>query len=884
VGTASGTRHLTLPVRRSVCLLLLAAASLFVTPGWADDAHWSLQPLKSPPVPKGESTANPIDAFVRTKLREQGLTASPGATRRTLIRRLTYNLHGLPPTPAEIAAFEADRSPLAYERLVDRLLASPRYGERWARHWMDIAHYAETHGHDQDAVREHAWPYRDYLVQSFNADKAYARFVREQIAGDVLFPADPGATVALGFLAAGPWDESSQKDIRDDTIDKKQAQYIDRDDIITTVFTAIASTSVHCARCHDHKFDPVPQEEYYGLQAVFSGVERANRAYDPDPTVAKVRRDLNKRMADILADRFDPAAERPAVAAWEAAVAGKVNRWQPVHLKATTKASKVEPLPDGVLRFTGPRPDKDTYTLTFQTIGRTTALRLELLTDKELPHQGPGRQDNGNLHLTEFRVFVGDKQVPVASAVADFNQDGWDVARAIDGNPATAWGIYPAVGKPHEAAFVLGAPIEDRTPVTVHLDQLHGQGHLIGRLRLSGTSDPKPVLGEINVPEKVRAALALAPADRTPEQTRLVARRALLAQVEERLAALPKQAEVYAAASDFKPLGSFLPPKGPRTVHMLKRGEVTRPGEVCPPGALTCVTGPKFKLAEPTSEGARRAALADWLTDPANGLVWRSIVNRVWHYHFGRGIVSTPNDFGLMGAWPTHPELLDWLAVWFRDRGGSLKELHRLIVTSETYRQVSDGRADQAKIDADNAYLWRMHRARLDAESVRDAVLATSGTLDERMGGPSDRHFVLSPGIHVTPNVDYLKFDVDAPTARRRSVYRFVFRTLPDPFLEALDCPDASQFTPVRPASVTALQALALLNDRFTVRYAEHLASRLEREAPDLPARVAVGYELTLGRTPTAAERDRLVKYAADHGLANACRLLFNCNEFLFVE
>jgi hypothetical protein len=862
----------------------LALGSLLtaLAPARADDTHWSLRPLTTPAVP-GTST-HPIDAFVREKLREQGLSPSPGATRRTLIRRLTYDLLGLPPTPAEIAAFEADRSPLAYERLVDRLLASPRFGERWARHWMDIAHYAETHGHDQDAVREHAWPYRDYLVQSFNADKPYSRFVREQIAGDVLFPDDPAATVALGFLAAGPWDESSQKDIRDDTIDKKQAQYIDRDDIITTVFTAITSTSVHCARCHDHKFDPIPQAEYYGLQAVFAGVERANRAYDPDPMVAKARRELGKRMADILADRFDLEAERSAVAAWEAAVAGKVNRWQAVPLKVTAKASKIDPLPDGIVRFTGPRPDKDTYTLTFTTIGRTTALRLELLTDPTLPHQGPGRQDNGNLHLSEFRVFVGDKPIPVTSAVADFNQEGWDVSRAIDGNPATAWGIYPAVGKPHEAAFVLGEPIEDRTKVTVQLDQLHGQGHLIGRLRLSGTADPKPVLGHTQVPEDVRAALALAPAERSPKQSRLVARWALRVQVEDRLAALPKQAEVYAAASDFKPLGSFLPPKGPRTVHMLKRGEVTRPGEVCRPGVLTCVTGPKFKLGEPASEGARRAALADWLSEPANGLVWRSIVNRVWHYHFGRGIVSTPNDFGLMGAWPTHPELLDWLAVWFRDRGGSLKELHRLIVTSETYRQVSDSRPDQAKTDADNSYLWRMNRARLDAESVRDAILLTSGTLDDRMGGPSDRHFVLSKGIHVTPNVDYLKFDVDAPTARRRSVYRFVFRTLPDPFLEALDCPDASQFTPVRPASVTALQALALLNDRFAVRYAEHMASRLEREAPDLPARIALGYELTLGRTPTVAERDRLVKYAADHGLANACRLLFNCNEFLFVE
>ncbi|HVK07672.1 MAG TPA: DUF1549 and DUF1553 domain-containing protein [Gemmataceae bacterium] len=865
----------------------LGVLLVVVGPVGAEEAHWSLRPLVAPRVPISKpAAANPVDAFVRDKLREHGLTPSPAASRRTLIRRLTYNLHGLPPTPAEIAAFEADRSPLAYDRLVDRLLASPRYGERWARHWLDVAHYAETHGHDQDAVREHAWPYRDYLVQSFNADKPYARFVREQVAGDVLYPDDPAATVALGFLAAGPWDESSQKDIRDDTIDKKQAQYIDRDDILTTVFTAFASTSVHCARCHDHKFDPIPQAEYFGVQAVFAGVERANRSYDPDPAIARTRRDLNRRRADILADRFAPAAEGHVIEAWESSL-GRIAEWNPLSVTAAAESSRVEPVADRSVRFFGPRPEKDTYTLTFAVPDRTTALRLEVMTDPSLPHRGPGRQDNGNLHLSEVRVYLGDakgKPVPISSAAADFNQDGWEIARAIDGKPPTAWGIYPAVGKSHEAMFVLAEPVPAGSRLAVRLDQHHGGGHLIGRLRLSATGHAKPSLGTSALPEAVRAALAVAKDRRTPDQRRVIARHALLTQTDDQLASLPKQSEVYAAASDFKPLGSFLPPKGPRTIHMLRRGEVTRPGDVCQPGALSCVSGPKFNLADPSTEGARRAALADWLTDPANGLVWRSIVNRVWHYHFGRGIVSTPNDFGLMGSWPTHPELLDWLAVWFRDRGGSLKDLHRLIVSSETYRQVSDNRPEHANRDADNTYLWRMNRARLDAESVRDAVLATSGALDDRMGGPSDRHFVLSKGVHVTPDVDYLKFDVDSAAARRRSVYRFVFRTLPDPFLEALDCPDASQFTPVRPTSVTALQALAMLNDRFTVRYAEHLASRLEREGPDLPARIARGYELTLGRTPTAAERDRLAKYAADHGLANACRLLFNCNEFLFLE
>ncbi|HKA08822.1 MAG TPA: DUF1549 domain-containing protein, partial [Gemmataceae bacterium] len=280
----------------------------------SEAAHWSLRPLTAPSIPGTAALqANPIDAFVLAKLTDKGLTPSPPADRRTLIRRLTFDLHGIPPTPDVIEAFLDDQSPDAYERLVDRLLASPRFGERWARHWMDIAHFAETHGHDQDAVRENAWPYRDYLIRSLNADKPYARFVEEQIAADVLFPDDPAAVTALGFLAAGPWDESSQKDIRDDTVDKKQAQYLDRDDIITTVFTAIASTSIHCARCHDHKFDPIPQKDYYGLQAVFAGVERANRAYDSDPLIAKARRELQMRKADLLAGRFDPAPERGTV-------------------------------------------------------------------------------------------------------------------------------------------------------------------------------------------------------------------------------------------------------------------------------------------------------------------------------------------------------------------------------------------------------------------------------------------------------------------------------------------------------------------------------------------------------------------------------------------
>jgi mono/diheme cytochrome c family protein len=853
------------------------------------EGHWSLRRLSAPPIPKNAVPApNPIDAFVRAKLAEKGLSQSPPANRRTLIRRLTFDLHGLPPAPEAIEAFVKDPAPDAYERLVDRLLASPHYGERWARHWMDIAHFAETHGHDQDAVREHAWPYRDYLIDSFNADKPYARFVREQIAGDVLFPGDPAGVVALGFLAAGPWDESSQKDIRDETVDKKAAQYIDRDDMITTVFTAVASTSVHCARCHDHKFDPIPQAEYYGLQAVFAGVDRANRVYDADPAVAKARRELLNRKADILAGRFDVAAERAAVDAWEKEAAARSGRWMPLAATASAKESKIEPQPDGSVKFTGPRPERDTYTFTGTTTGAVTAVRLEVLADPSLPHKGPGRQDNGNLHLSEVRVRVGDgpgTPVPITTAVADFNQSGWDILRAIDGNPATAWGIYPEVGKNHEAVLVLKDPIPAGSRVTVELDQLYGEGHVIGRARLSTTADPNPTMTANPIPNDIAAILAVSTEKRTDADRKKLTRHVLLARLETQVATLPKPQQVYVATTDFDTLGNFKPPKGPRPVYLLKRGEVTKPGPEAKPGALSCVEGPApFAVTDPAREGQRRAALAKWLTDRENGLVWRSIVNRTWHYHFGRGIVNTPNDFGRMGAPPTHPELLDWLAAWFRDTGGSLKALHRLIVTSETYRQSSAHNPDYARVDADNAYLWRMNRTRLDAESVRDTILAASGQLDPAMGGPSARHFTLAAGVHITPVVEYEKFDPDSPAARRRSVYRFIFRTLPDPFYEALDCPDASQFTPVRAASVTALQALALLNDKFTVRYAEHFAERLEHEAQGPDDRIRRAYVLALGRPATDAEVKRLAAYAKKHGLANACRVLFNCNEFLFVE
>ena len=869
---------------------------------------WSLRPLVRPAVPAvkaADRVRTPIDAFLLARLEAEDMTFSPAADKPTLLRRVTYDLIGLPPTPEDVTAFLADSAPDAYEKIVDRLLASPRYGERWARHWMDIVHFAETHGHDEDKPRENAWPYRDYLIRSFNEDKPYARFVQEQVAGDALYPDEASATIALGFLAAGPWDQSSQMGIQDGVSDKAIAQVIDRDDMIATVMSAFCSATVHCARCHNHKFDPFTQADYYSLQAVFAGVDRADRQFDADPAVRKRRLELadRRRLIESLdAQRLSKDLALTAeVAALQREFVQKRDVWKaltPVAVASANGATSKSQA-DGSVVFSGTRPARDTYTLTLESdLPEITAIQLEVLRDVNLPFNGPGRQDNGNLHLSEVRLSAapaaGGEAAPlaIASASADFNQDGWTVAHAIDGDPATAWGIFPKVGESHTAVFVLREPLKSSGPVrlTVVLEQLHGGGHLIGRPRVSVTAASQPSAAA-PVPVSVVAAMAVEPSSRTPQQQVELSRYLLNGKLKRDLAALPTPQTVYAATRDFKVDGNFKPPTKPRAVHVLRRGDINQPQAEAAPGALSCVAGveARFAIADPSDEAARRAALARWLVDPNNVLAWRSIVNRVWHYHFGRGICDTPNDLGKMGGQPSHVELLDWLAVEFRDgndghSGGSLKRLHRLMVTSAAYKQSSQSDAERTKVDADNRLLWRMNRTRLDAECIRDSMLSIGGKLDLTMGGPSVKQFVQTPGIHITPNVDYQSFDVDSPGNFRRSIYRFLFRTLPDPFMESMDCPDASQLAPVRAQSVTALQALSMLNNRFLVRQSEHTAARLMKQSTEPPEQVRLLFQLALCRDPVADEADRWNAYAAKHGLANACRMMFNTSEFLFVN
>jgi mono/diheme cytochrome c family protein len=641
---------------------------------WPDDGSaakagtwWSLKPLTKPPIPDLQTVVrNPIDAFVLAKLREKGLKPSPEADRRTLIRRAYFDVTGLPPTFAEAEAFAADPDPAAYEKLIDRLLASPRYGERWARHWLDVVHYGETHGYDKDKPRPNAWPYRDYVIHAFNQDKPYSRFVQEQVAGDVLFPDTVDGVEALGFIAAGPWDFIGHAELPETKIDGQVARHLDRDDMVSNTIGTFLSLTVHCAQCHDHKFDPMPQEDYYRLQAVFSALDRADKPYDPDPTVGRRRAELERLRG----------------------------------LSAVGGTAVAEPVRRGLAALPPPR-----------------------------------------------LVYAG----------------------------------------------------------TVHT----GSGNFAG-------TGPAGV---------------------------------------------------------------------PRTIHVLPRGDVTKPGKEVGPGALSAIPGIKavFDLPPGHSEGERRAALARWLTDRGNPLVWRSIVNRVWLYHLGRGIVDTPNDFGRMGQSPTHPELLDWLAADFRDNGQSLKKLHRLIMTSAAYRQAPASDSKCEKSDAANAYYWRMTRRKLEAEAVRDSILLAAGKLDLTMGGPSFQDFKVEKPEH-SPHYEYHLHDTDDPASHRRSVYRFVVRSKPQPWLAALDCADPSLQVDKRNQTITPQQALAMLNSQFTAAMAKHFAERVEKLAEDTRGRVVAAVRIALSRSPTADELGELTRYAEKHGLANACRVILNLNEFAFVD
>jgi hypothetical protein len=861
---------------------------------------WAFAPLARPNVPAVANASwarTPIDRFILAELTKRGLRPSPDADRRTLLRRLSFDLLGLPPDPEEVEAFVRDPDPGAYERLVDRLLASPHYGERWARHWLDVVHYGDTHGYDKDKRRDSAWPYRDYVIQSFNEDVPYGRFVREQIAGDVLWPDDPRGVIATGFIAAGPWDLVGHVELREGTVDKLKTRVLDRDDMVASTMSTFVSMTVHCARCHDHKFDPITQTDYYRLQADFAGVDRGDRPYpsreyDARRAALEARRRKTLKGFELLTTKIDRSIG-PALKEivdrlmalgreWDALPpvlrrgASSTNGYHSaIHLRpnatAWVQVDLGASMPIDEIRLVPARPTDFPDTPGF---GFPTKFQVAIGDD---PGFGQAQQVAAEEHSLEAAVrdepYVirpgGQRARYVRVTATRLWKRLEDYVFALGELEVVSAGVNRAAGALVTALDSIDAGRWARSNLVDGFDSRHARppdGDSAAQMR-------HELLYRIRLAERERARIVESLIDPSLRSERDAAQAEFVA-IDAELKSLPSGPTVYAIRSH-----------APRPIAVLRRGDVEQPGEPAIPGALACLPGlpSTFALADPASEGSRRAALAEWIAAPANVLTWRSLANRIWHYHFGRGIVETPNDFGRNGARPTHPELLDWLAVSILESGQSQKALHRMIVCSSVYRQSSRGSPASEAIDADNRLLWRQNRRRLDAETLRDNVLAAAGTLDLRMGGPGFELFSFKDDHSpVYDHTDPAK--VDNLSVRRRTIYRFVVRSVPNPLMEALDCADPNINTPVRSQTLTALQALALWNDLFMVRQSRECARRLERLSSDSLVQIAAAYRLVFARPPRADELNLIAEYAARHGLANACRLLWNTNEFVFVD
>jgi mono/diheme cytochrome c family protein len=857
---------------------------------------WSLKPLV-----KSSATRPPtVDTFISAKLAEKKLALSPAADRHTLCRRLYFDLTGLPPTPEEMDAFVADKSPGAYERLVDKLLASPRYGERWARHWLDVVHFGETHGYDKDQPRPNAWPYRDYVIRALNEDRPYARFVQEQLAGDVLFPGTRDGIEALGFIAAGPWDLIGHAEVPEEKIDGKIARHLDRDDMVANTINTFASLTVHCAQCHDHKFDPITAEDYYSLQSVFSALDRADRAYDDDPAISAKRaalvgqqrpmkarvEELNAKARSLAGDVFTaldkkitdlkkPEGTLAAAYGWHSALEPKPEtvKWVQVDLGKATEFKQV------VLHACS-----DDFNSIGAGFGFPVRFKIESANDADFKSGVTLVADetakdfaNPKLRAVSYPMVGSARYLRVTATRLAPRQNDYMFALA-ELEVLDATGRNLAAGAPVTSLDSIEAPVRwSRTNLT--------DGHYPG-------VDPAKLAATRSDAAKLTQAKRLVVEAMLDEKelAELQASEKQLVEVELALAGLPKPRVVYAGTihtggGAFKGTGAS--GGRPRDITILARGDVKRPGAVVKPGTISGVTAlpSRFDLPPNAPESARRAALARWLTDPANPLTWRSIVNRTWQYHFGRGLVETPNDFGRMGALPSHPELLDWLAGTFRDDlNGSFKKLHRLIVTSATYRQSSSTVNEKAaQFDSGNTLLWRQNRRKLEAEAIRDSVLAVSGKLDLTMGGPSFQDFIVTHPEH-SPHYEYQLADPENPALHRRSVYRFLARSQQQPWMATLDCADPSMLVEKRNQTITPLQALAQLNNQLMVVMAKHFAARADQEGADVAAKIRQAFRLALQRLPTTAELSTLTAYTTQHGLANTCRLIVNLNEFSFVD
>ncbi|MBL9138168.1 MAG: DUF1553 domain-containing protein [Verrucomicrobiales bacterium] len=889
--------------------------------------HWAFQPVRYPQVPdqaggrSGSQSAgasvnhSPIDAFVLQRLTEKGLTLAPEADRATLLRRLSFDLTGLPPTPEEVASFVRDPSPAAYERWVERLLASPAYGERWGRHWLDVVRYTESQGFEYDRLRDNAWHYRDYVIRSFNEDKPYDLFIREQIAGDVLEPITRDGIIGASLLVCGPYDEAgnNQANMTQRAITREE----EMEDLVSVVGQTFLGLTLNCARCHSHKFDPISLADYYRIKAVFDGVKHGERPL-ATPAESKAREDRlaewqrmsgeAKGVVDRLEHegRFRAAARRQPQAA---VVPGPApyRSWNFGKSDTTPMGGRLHggaQATDMGLRLAGSGAFFESDPLDQEIREKTLEAWVDL--------QGLDQRGGAAISIesTDGSVFdavvFGEREPRRWTAGSNGFERTRDLGADAEDSGAGTWIHVAAVYRADHsiAVFRNGAPYgRPYTPdgrlrtfpagkSRILLGKRHtggGNPYLTGAIRHAALYDRALSAEEVAASFRggdLRVPLEEALAELSASQRA------------EREAALERarRAREGLAAEEPVPVSYAGTRFQPAPTRQLRRGDVRTPGDVVTPAALPAIQGLAFEfgLGPEAPEAQRRLRFAEWLTDPRNPLPARVMMNRLWQFHFGQGLVATPNDFGRSGSRPTHPELLDWLASAFVNSGWSIKSMHRWIVLSATYRQASNppgagpdtaatasAFAKAMAMDAENTLWWRFPPRRLEAEAVRDAVLAVSGQLNRTAGGPSFRPFeILRFPANAYQPVDKVGAEFD-----RRSVYRMNVNSGKEPLLDAFDCPDPAVKTPRRGVTTTPLQALSLMNHPFVQRHAALLAERaLDEASGEIPEAINVAYRRALGRPPNVKEAAQALAVARERGLVPVCWALLNTTEFVYVR
>jgi len=868
---------------------------------------WAFRPLQEVSL---SDPHKPVDGFIRQAQEAQGLKPNHPASKEKLIRRASFDLIGLPPTPERVSAFVADTSPQAFEKVVDELLAQPAYGERWARHWLDAARFAESGGYEFDGFRPGAYHYRDWVIRALNNDVTYDHFVRMQLAGDVLNPDDIEGAASTGFLVAGPYPGQ----ITAKTVER--IRYDQIDDMMMTIGGSMLGLTLGCVRCHEHKYDPIPHQDYYALAASLAGTVHGPRTLDLD--TAATERAIAKHQAEhealVTALNTFASNELPArFTAWLGKEFDKhpePTRWQalePITLEA--ERSWLKELPGGMIAHDGVlNPgtkvrhqgqlrtigNEEFYRLRFQTHQKNVqSLRLDALTDKSLPQRGPGLNGDGSFQLAEITVTARPRDPQAADAAqtvtlkpvfAAFEDQDQPLANAVDGKPETAWVVRKTAKMDNAAIFEFGAPLAgfaNGTELTVELKFLD-QG--IGRLRIALSVEPNPATWAGNVsPQHVGELRAIVTeySKALPEQIRVPASR-WFAPFDAETAKVFHAVRDHAAAAPRPNLQEvYTTIAGGQDVFFLRRGEVDNKDGKAEPGYLQ-VLWRSNEPANPAQTPAPvhpRVALANWMTDVEHGagpLLARVIVNRLWQHHLGEGIVGTPNDFGMQGERPTHPELLEYLAAELVRGGWKLKPLHRTIMLSDVYQQSHEVDSDNLKIDPANRYWWHFQPRRLEAETIRDALLATGGNLDATMFGPS----VLDD-------------------SQRRSVYLRVKRSELLPIMTMFDAPEPTQSIGERSVTTVPTQALALMNSSLVRQQAEKLFARI-KPTTDVPLNSAVdrGYQIAFGRSPTDVEQTRMTAFieqqltamggdtpeSTDNALTEFCHVLLCLNEFVYID